>query len=261
MERRYAPTMRCAPQYLLRHSKAVISENTMRRIFIKTPVTLAVACAIALGVFSATAIAQPRDINEKALLLDTRGAPVMNATGICWHTGYGPMPSWTAGCHADVPAPVAQYVATAAAPVAAPAPIAAAAPAPLPVYEKVAFDANVLFDSNKSVLRPAGRDTLDAFVGKISGLDSQSVMAIGYADRMGTDASNQILSEERVRAVKSYLVGKGVPADRVKTSAWGETRPSTAAAECKDANSPKNVACMQPDRHVSIEISGSRLAK
>jgi OOP family OmpA-OmpF porin len=78
---------------------------------------------------------------------------------------------------------------------------------------------------------------------------------------MGSDASNQILSEERVGAVKSYLVSKGVPADRVKTSAWGETRPSTAAAECKDVNNRKNVACMQPDRHVSIEISGTRLAK
>jgi OmpA-OmpF porin, OOP family len=87
------------------------------------------------------------------------------------------------------------------------------------------------------------------------------VMAIGYADRMGTEASNQILSEERVSTVKSYLVGKGVAADRVRTSAWGETRPSTAAAECKDANNPKNVTCMQPDRHVFIEISGSRLVK
>ena len=47
----------------------------MKRTFIKTPATLAVACAIALGVFSATAYAQARDINEKALLLDTRGAP------------------------------------------------------------------------------------------------------------------------------------------------------------------------------------------
>jgi OmpA-OmpF porin, OOP family len=233
----------------------------MRRTFIKTHATL--ACAIALGFFSATANAQPMDINEKALLLDTRGAPVMNATGLCWHTGYGPAPLWTAGCHAERPVPVAQYVAPVAAPVAAPAPKPApvVAAAPLPAYEKVVFDANVLFDSNKSALRPAGRDTLDAFVGKISGLDSQSVMAIGYADRMGSEASNQILSEERVSAVKSYLVGKGVAADRVRTSAWGETRPSTAAAECKDANNPKNVACMQPDRHVFIEISGSRLVK
>jgi OOP family OmpA-OmpF porin len=232
----------------------------MRRTSIKTPATLAVACAIALGVFTATAIAQPRDINEKALLLDTRGAPVMSASGLCWHTGYGPAPLWTAGCHPERPVPVAQYVAPVATPAPTPAPVVVAAAA-VPVYEKVAFDANVLFDSNKSALTSTSRDSLDAFVKKMSGLESQSVTAVGYADRMGTDASNQILSEERVGAVKSYLVSKGVAADKIKTSAWGETRPSTAAAECKDANNPKNVACMQPDRHVSIEISGSRLAK
>jgi OOP family OmpA-OmpF porin len=233
----------------------------MRSTFTKIPATLAIACAVALGVFTATANAQVRDINETALLLDTRGAPVMSPDGLCWHTGYGPAPLWTPGCHAERPAAVAQYVAPVAAPAPTPAPVVLAAAAPLPVYEKVAFDANVLFDSNKSVLRPADRDMLDAFVSKMSGLESQSVMAIGYADRMGTDASNQILSEKRAGAVKSYLVSKGVPADRVKTSAWGETRPSTAAAECKDANNAKNVACMQPDRHVSIEISGTRLAK
>lgn len=221
----------------------------MRSTCIKTPAVLAVACAIALGVFSATAHAQ-RDANESALLLDTRGAPVMNATGLCWHTGYGPAPLWTAGCHAERPLPLA-----------APAPVVIAAVAPLPVLEKVAFEANVLFDSNKSLLTSAGRSTLDAFVSKIYGLDTQSVMAIGYADRMGSEGANQLLSEERVNAVKSYLVGKGVAADRVRTSAWGETRPSTAAAECMEANNPKNVACMQPDRHVFIEVSGTRLAR
>jgi len=226
----------------------------MRSTFIKRQSVLAIACALALGVFSATASAQRMDPNEKALLLDTRGAPVMSGD-LCWHTGYGPAPLWTAGCHAERPAPVARY----AAPFAAPVVVAAAAL--LPVYEKIALDANILFDSNRSALRPAGRDTLDAFVSRMSGLESQSVTAVGYADRRGTDASNQILSEERVGAVKSYLVSKGVAADKIKTSAWGETRPSTAAAECKDANNRKNVACMQPDRHVSIEISGSRLAK
>ena len=204
----------------------------MRSMFTRTRAAL--ACAMALGIFCATASAQRSDTDETALLLDTRGAPVTSASGLCWHTGYGPPPLWTAGCHAEGPTPVAQ---------------------------KFAFEANVLFDSNKSGLTPAGRNALDAFVAQISGLDTRSVMAIGYADRMGSEASNQILSEERVDAVKSYLVKKGVAADRVRTSAWGETRPRTAAGECKDANNPKNVACMQPDRRVFIEIAGSRLVK
>jgi OOP family OmpA-OmpF porin len=148
---------------------------------------------------------------------------------------------------------------------AAPVPVAAApapAPAPAPlVYEKVAFDANILFDSDKSALRPAGQDKLDQFVDKIHGLDKQSVVAVGYADRMGTDASNQTLSQERVDVVRTYLVSKGIAWDRVQTSAKGESEPTTYAGECKDANNAKNVACMQPDRHVFIEVSGTRLVK
>lgn len=128
-------------------------------------------------------------------------------------------------------------------------------------FEKVALDATVLFDSNKSALRQAGRDTLDAFLRSIHGLESRSVMAVGHADRMGSDAYNQILSEERVDAVKAYLVSKGIAAGRVKTSAWGAARPSTYAGECNDLSHARNVACMQPDRHVFIEISGSRIAR
>jgi OOP family OmpA-OmpF porin len=222
----------------------------MRTTFTKKQLGLAVACVLTLGVFSATASAQVRDINEKALLTDTKGGPVTSGTGLCWHTSFGPAPEWTQGCHAYVPAPVAQYVAP------APAPVVIA-----PVWEKVAFDANVLFDSDKSALRPAGRAALDQFVDKIHGLDSRSIFAIGYADRMGTDAYNQVLSQQRVDTVKDYLVGKGIAWNRVETSAKGESRPTTYAGECKDANTPKNVACMQPDRHVFIEVSGSRIAK
>jgi len=232
----------------------------MRNTFTRKEFALAVACALALGVFSEAALAQARDINEHALLLDSRGAPVMSGFGLCVHTGFGPAPVWTVACHGAAPVPATVYYFPPAARTA-PVPAAMAATAALPVWEKVAFDADVLFDSDKSALRPAGRDTLDEFASKIYGLDSQSIMAIGYADRMGSHASNQALSERRVDAVKAYLVGKGVKAERVQTSARGETRPSTFAGECRDANNAKNVACMQPDRHVFIEVSGTRIAK
>ena len=137
----------------------------------------------------------------------------------------------------------------------------AQAPTPPAAWEKVAFEANVLFDSDKSALRAAGRDTLDQFVASIHGLDSQSIRATGYGDRTGSHASNQILSRQRVDAVKAYLVGRGIAPNRVQTSATGETPPETFARKCEHANSATNVACMQPDRHVFIEVSGTRIAK
>jgi OmpA-OmpF porin, OOP family len=233
----------------------------MRITFTRKYTVLAAACALALGVFSATANAQIADIasiDNKQRVVDTQGAVVMSSFGQCWHTGYGPAPAWTAACGGLRPVvAVAPYVAPAPAPAAAPVVMAAAAP--LPVSEKVTVDANILFDSDKSTIRPADRDKLDRLVADTRGLDSQNITAIGHADRMGSDASNQVLSQQRVDAVKAYLVGKGVASNRVQTSAKGETQPTTSAGECKDANNPKNVACLQPDRHVSIEISGTRI--
>lgn len=233
----------------------------MKAIFTRKEFALAVACALAFGLLSEAASAQVGQ-DEHAIVMDSNGVPVTSGFGLCLRSGFGPAPLWNAKCHGEPALPIAQGVAPVAAPAPLPEPVAVVAAAvPLAIYEKVVFDANVLFDSDKSALRPAGRDTLDAFVGSIRGLDSQRIAAIGYADRMGAEASNQILSGERVDAVKAYLVGKGIAAERVQTSARGETRPTTSAGECKDANNVKNVACMQPDRHVFIEVSGTRIAQ
>jgi len=227
----------------------------MRTEFSMKQLGLAAACALALGVLSGTAAAQQPD--EKTIVTDTSGSPVKSSSGECVHSAFGPRPLWTWGCHPYVP--MALYVAPASTPAATPPVVMAAAP--LAVYEKVVFDANILFDSDQAVLRPSGQAKLDQFVDKIHGLDTQSIVAVGYADRMGTDVSNQTLSRARVDTVRTYLVTKGVAWDRVQTTARGESRPTTYAGECKDANNPTNVACMQPDRHVFIEVSGTRLVK
>lgn len=233
----------------------------MRNKFSKQQAALTIACALAFGVFPLAAGAQAMDTNEKSLLMDSQGEPVRSGDGKCVHTNFGPPPAWNAACHDPLPvAPVSQYVAPAPAP-AAVAPVPAPVAAPVVVTENVTFDADVLFDSGKSNLRPAGRESLDAFIGKYEGLESKSIVAIGHADRMGSEASNQALSESRVDTVKSYLVSRGMSADSIQTSAVGEMQPSTATADCKEAKNQANIACLQADRRVMIEISGSRTAQ
>jgi OmpA-OmpF porin, OOP family len=135
------------------------------------------------------------------------------------------------------------------------------APAPeRPAYEKVVLDANVLFAFDQSVLTAAGRNTLDGFIGRIQGIGSGTMTAIGYADRLGTDDYNQALSERRVATVKAYLISKGVePIWMVRSSARGESQPTTKAGECAGDKSARTIACLQPDRHVFVELSGSRI--
>lgn len=98
---------------------------------------LAASCALALSFASGAVLAQntlaPAD--ERELWTDTSSSKQVwrNATGLCWHSAFGPPPP-AGECN---PAPVAQYVAPAPAPAPyiAPAPAQAqyVAPAPAPV--------------------------------------------------------------------------------------------------------------------------------
>jgi len=223
--------------------------ETMNTSLTKKQLGLAVACALTLGLASGATRAELLPAQEREIWNDASKQVWMNGYGECWHSAFGPPPSPNVVCG---PQPIAQYVAPAAKPVVV-------AAAPQPVYEKVTLDTNVLFDFDKSALRPAGRDTLDDFVGRMKGIGSGTITAIGYADRFGTDSYNQTLSEERVATVKDYLISKGIASTWVQSSGKGELQPTTKAGECEGAKSASTIACLQSDRHVFIEMSGSRI--
>ena len=146
-------------------------------------------------------------------------------------------------------------------PAPAPAPAAVAAPAPAPkpqakpegkpkpVAEKVTFAADVLFDFDKSVVKPEGRSKLDDLANKVKSINLEVVIAIGHADAIGTDEYNQKLSVRRAEAVKAYLVSKGVETNRVYTEGKGEKQP-VASNKTKEGRA-KN-------RRTEIEVIGTR---
>ncbi len=49
----------------------------------------------------------------------------------------------------------------------------------------------------------------------------------GHSDVVGSDEYNYWLSGSRAAALKSYLVSRGVQADRIRIHAYGNTRPIT----------------------------------
>ena len=134
----------------------------------------------------------------------------------------------------------------------APAPVEKPKPAPekpKPVAEKVTFAADVLFDFDKSVIKPEGRSKLDDISAKAKGINLEVVIAIGHADSTGSDAYNQRLSVRRAESVKAYLVSKGIEANRVYTEGKGEKQP-VADNKTRDGRA-KN-------RRVEIEVIGTR---
>lgn len=227
----------------------------MNNSFNKKQIGLAVACVLTLGIVSGVAFAQNPE--GKAYLHDAERDVVNSGTGLCWHTGFGPPPAPSAACDPNYVAYVAPPVAAPAAPVQ----VAALPPAPRPVAEKLTLDADTLFDFDKAVLRPVGRDALDSFVGKLKDISPDTIMAIGNTDRIGSERYNQRLSERRAAAVKTYMVSMGVDGARIYTEGKGETQSVTKAGDCPGPKSAKVIACLQPDRRVDIEVIGTRVAR
>jgi OOP family OmpA-OmpF porin len=163
--------------------------------------------------------------------------------------------AFVAGCATQQEAP---KPAPAPAPTPAPAPAPAPevkpapkpeAPKPKPVAEKVTFAADVLFDFDKSVVKPEGKAKLDDLSSKIRGINLEVVIAIGHADSIGSDAYNQKLSVRRAESVKAYLVSKGIEPNRVYTEGKGEKQP-VADNKTREGRA-KN-------RRVEIEVIGTR---
>ena len=229
---------------------------------------LTLACALALSALSGIAAAQstPTPARDSSYVFDNESAVLMTASGLCVHTSSGPAPLSNAQCDPGFVAPTARAVAPApqaaverpAVVAQAPAPLVIAAVKPAPVLVKVTIDADTLFDFDKSDLRPAGRDALDAFAGKLKDISPEVISAVGHTDRLGSESYNQGLSERRAASVKAYLTGKGIDAGRIHAEGKGEAQPVTKAGDCAAGKSAKVIACLQPDRRVDIEVVGTR---
>jgi OmpA-OmpF porin, OOP family len=215
--------------------------------------------AALLGI-SGSVLAQAPAVSTTGYAVDQRGLVVKSGFGLCWRTGYWTPAMAIEECDPDlVPKKEEPKVEPVAAP--APAPAAAPAPAPKPAAEKVTLAADALFDFNKSTLRPEGKAKLDDVATKMGELKLEVIIAVGHADRIGSDDYNMKLSERRAAAVKEYLVSKGVEANRVYTEGKGKNQPVTKPDQCKGAKSKKVVDCLQPDRRVDVEIIGTKQPK
>jgi OOP family OmpA-OmpF porin len=219
----------------------------------KKQMAVAISCVLTLGLVSGAATAQSNNPTKEGYVVDTRGNVVKSGYGLCWHTGY-----WTPAMAIEECDPDLVKKPVAAAPAPAQKLAAVTPPPPRPAAERVKLNADTLFDFDKAVLRPAGRDALDAFYNKTKDINPEVITAVGHADRFGSDKYNQNLSERRAAAVKAYLMDKGIEANRVYTEGKGETQPVTKADECKGAKSAKVIACLQPDRRVEVEVIGTR---
>jgi OOP family OmpA-OmpF porin len=217
------------------------------------------AVAFALAALTGTASA-----GVPGYVADTQNQIWTSPYGLCWKTTDWSPEKAAAPCdavrrvEAPVPPPVAIAPPPPVAPAPAPTPLVVAPPPPPPIIEQISLSSDVLFEFNKADLLPGGQQKLDEISDRLKGANVQQVLAVGHADRIGSEEYNQQLSEKRAAAVKDYLASKGVDQSRVRSEGRGESEPVTGD-QCKGSKAnPKLIACLQPDRRVDIEVRGDR---
>jgi outer membrane protein OmpA-like peptidoglycan-associated protein len=93
-----------------------------------------------------------------------------------------------------------------------------------PVAREIVFE-DVYFEFDRSSLRPDAQSILDDAVVKMQADPTLQITIEGYTCNIGTAEYNLALGERRARAVRDYLVGKGVGSDRLRIVSYGAERP------------------------------------
>lgn len=109
-----------------------------------------------------------------------------------------------------------------------------------------------MFELNSAILTEGARAKLDGeVIPKIAGVPNVRFIVSGHSDRLGTVDYNRELSEKRAEVVRSYLVEKGVDAERIEVFGYGQTLP---VMSCPEQTGAILIECLAPNRRVVVEI-------
>jgi OOP family OmpA-OmpF porin len=207
----------------------------MNNICLKTMLGIAASSALVAGV----AMAHEGGTANAAYVGDSSKHYVTDSSGRCVLTSEWTKELATKECNPELFPEVAE---------APPAP----PPPPMPVYEKHTVSATALFDFDKAVLKPAGKEAIHGIDEEIKSSRSKviDINVVGYTDSIGTEEYNQELSVRRANAVKDYMVSEGIDPGIIDVKGMGEADPvasnATAAGRAENRRVEISVAVETP---------------
>lgn len=85
--------------------------------------------------------------------------------------------------------------------------------------------APVYFDYDSSQVADTERSKIEAVSQHLKQNDAHAVIIEGNCDERGSNEYNLALGERRAQAIRAYLAGLGIGADRIQTKSYGEEKP------------------------------------
>lgn len=106
----------------------------------------------------------------------------------------------------------------------------------------VAMLGDVLFDFDKTAIRPAAEPTLRAIASLIKSSSAGTVTIEGHTDAKGSASYNKDLSLRRAQAVAQWLASHGVDKSRLAVKGLGDTQPVQSNRLANGADNPQGRA-------------------
>lgn len=128
----------------------------------------------------------------------------------------------------------------------------------LRAIETITLESDTLFAFGRAdfqSLKNEGQSQLSAIASKLLNTPNIGKIVIsGHADQLGDSQGNLQVSKQRAQTIRTYLVGKGVPAELVVAQGEGSRKP---LVNC-DMQQPRAqlIKCLEPNRRVEIEVRG-----
>jgi outer membrane protein OmpA-like peptidoglycan-associated protein len=117
------------------------------------------------------------------------------------------------------------------------------------------------FAAGTTALTPATRQSIDAFIRQVPGVQERQLVVVGHTDRTGSEEANYRLGQQRAAAVARYLLDEyGLDPVRVLVASAGDTRPvaDNTTAEGRQQNRRVEILVYRDQAQLSAEARQRR---
>src|ERR687896_656253 len=120
------------------------------------------------------------------------------------------------------------------------------------------------FAAGTTALTPAARQSIDAFIRQVPGVQERQLVVVGHTDRTGSEDANYRLGQRRAAAVARYLLDvHGLDPRRVRVSSAGATQPvgDNATADGRQQNRRVEILVYREQGQMALEIRQGQLPR